>query len=649
MVIERPSKRRPPIASGMKRNMRFNGVEASLASSAAPVVESAYDPSLDVGLFFRMSGPATDAGGGAASQVNDSTAGARHVTFASGQRPTIVATDATANNRRTYLFGASHRGSVGGVAADWVRLHNTTTQRIWIVFKPDANATTRNGPLLHSSGATLNTASTTGFTVQYDGTRETLDVAFYRGSAPILAVVGGATSECARNAWHILVIEKNASSFSAYLDGSKILDGDWAGAPSSSNPATVPLIGGEGTLGSFRGWIAEVGVTTTSTAVAITDYLRAYYAVAAVRSPNRRVCYEDGVALSSLFPNIPSVRSYFTKSTSTPNATQVVARVADFTKLLTARARTGGEYSCDVDFSTKQNQPAWIELSSGAPVNGSVAPGKVRKLFLVIGESGMVGYGSESSLPVGYPPADTSVWVFDREAKWTAPLDEPVYGNLLYPLDDFTPDGDPTDSILWPGPSVGVGPVGMTGWRIQQGLGPSYEVGLVMSPDGGTTSANWNFGKSDIGNLCGYALYKLRIAMKMPNTVLAGVLCDQGINDTWAGGGSNWLTNWTAIMAYIRSTLNDPNLPLFYTHLGTGIVPTDIPRPDWGAVNTDQVAFQSSVNIMLNRPETEPGTDRSNGTPYVQGGAIGDVHFGTVGNNYLSQYFAAAVLAHPYP
>ena len=488
---------------------------------------------------------------------------------------------------------------------DWRCLHDATTQRVWVRFTAGVSET------LVQTGAA--TSSQAGLRLSYDAARASLDLWVATGAA-FAANLGGATSECLPGP-HTALFEKSATGFVLWLDGARLLDGAWA-TPPSAEAAAQPVALGAG--------VAEFGVTAGGSTSSVLRYLGAV-----TRAPDRSLQWVDGVGTA------PLVHTHFRQASATPGAAQVVARVRTSTTL-TARARSNGELAVDVpvDGSRKEYQPAWFE-----PRTGEVAIGKVRRLLLFIGESGMAGFGISTPLPIGYPPQDRSCWVFDREGQWGSPLYEPLNPNFPWPLDDYTPDGNPADAITQPG-VVGTGPAGMTAWRVQQALGSGYEVGAVFAPRGGSTSAQWNANKDTLGSYLGYALYKTRLALATPRTELMAVALDQGINDTH-DGPSVWKNNWTSVMAYVRNAFGP--VPLVYTRLGRGIVPNDRPRPGWYAVDDDQVAFQGAINRVVLRLQDEPGVDRANGTPYVVNGMIGDVHYGPRGNALLADRLAAAL------
>jgi Carbohydrate esterase, sialic acid-specific acetylesterase len=582
-----------------------------------------YDPSLDSALWWRVNGAVTDDGAGLATQVLD-TKGTRHVTFALGLRPTIVAADATANNRRTYLFSGAQRGVPGGLAADWRKMHDATTQTFWVIFKPSSSATVDKESLFHDAAGF--SEGNSGISICYDGARQSILVAKARGPLPIEHYQGAANGECLREAWHILVYQKNAAGFTVWLDGGRMFELEYGGmTPSTGNAISDPQLGGDPSFGHFRGHIAEWGITSSAPSMtAVTNYFRSYYGIATARTPNRRLNYRDGLNYAAFSP-LPTVRTYFTKTTSTPGSTQVVGLCLGPTTL-TAKARSGGEYELNVEIGTRHSaQLTWFTTVDGGRLGaGAVPAGKTRVIYLAMGESGMQGISVTTPLPSGYPPADGSVWTLNDEFEWVYPT-EPLAAGGTYPVDSQFSG------------ATGMGPAGQFAWRRQQALGSGYEVGILLCAKGGSTTTLWTTNYELRTSYAGGAAARLTRALMEPGTVFGGFLWDIGINDSKFAPPSVWTTNMNTLMAFLRAAVPaTANAPVYYSRLFTA-VPTDMAYPSWAAVTADQNAWESASVPKRIKVVDEP-TDWDDS---------GHAHRGPLGNDQFAQAYEAAVAANP--
>ncbi len=199
------------------------------------------------------------------------------------------------------------------------------------------------------------------------------------------------------------------------------------------------------------------------------------------------------------------------------------------------------------------------------------------EVWLFLGDSTCAGVGLTADEPVGYPPADSTLWMIKDDMIMTQ-LAEPCGSGVG---------------------ATGVGPAGLFAWYRQQRVG-----GTVLALNcgiGGRVSANWAQGQAIYNN----ALARVRRALAWPGAVLRGFVCCDGANDAFlAGGASSWRTNWTANEAALRSDIGAAatGVPWFYERLPpTAAVYASF--PSWSAVLADQLAFQSSTHIMIQRAD----------------------------------------------
>ncbi len=568
--------------------------------AGTPAPDPVYAPSSDASLFFRLAGAPVDDGSGKASQWNDLTAGARHATQSTAnRRPTITLADANFNGKPSVGGGLGvWRMTCGGAAVDWVRSHDTTYQKVWIVFKPSSSATVATEMLWSEINDIAAGGSGIGLGLIYNGSRQSIELYGAKGTSPRMVVFDGAAGECARNVAHIALLEKDATTWTLWLDGALAGTGEWGSATPSSSTGIVPRIGGEsgydGTR-DFIGSIAEIGMssTTTFTAAQIMTFLRTEYGVAATRTPNYRMIFSDAENYTALSRNV--VRSYFTLLSTTPGASQDVIGVYTRGFSNPVKTRTNGEPWPDTILNNTYY--SWCERLSG--LVGTVAAGKTRVLIGVAlsdstGSGRDIRYNLLSGLSPAYPPGDTSLWKVDDEHQARV-LTEPVDQNMAYVI----------DSVLSEGPAPGVGPSGLFGRLVQQSLGSGYEVGVVNCSRGGSFSGLYTYAGSVNNNWAvstargtyfGAAIAKLQNALRIPNTVLGGVFISMGGSDAFINPASESITigaNLAAGIAQIRTTLGLPNLKFY-------VMQTNENDPPSGDVYLGRSAVRSQIAALHN-------------------------------------------------
>lgn len=606
----------------MTRVLRMASRRTRAATPAA-----VYDPSLDGSLFARFAGTVVNDGAGKASQWSD-LVGSRHATPPSaGTRPTITESDANFNGHTTIGgLTSGWRMTLGGVAGDWTKLHNTESWKFWMVFRPSSSATTDTEYLFNSLNDLA--AAERGISILYAGAQQAVEIFMGNAGASRMVTLVGADGECPRDQTHVLVVEKSASAWSVYLDGALVMDGGYGsgGTPSASAASVMPQVGGyDAYAGSrdFSGSVADMGFTSNSgySALQITSYLTSRYA-AVTRSPTHKFVFKDSVNHVAPYP---TVRSYFSQSSSTPGATQDIAQIISRTTVVQGRVRTNGEI-WPINTGTTQADHAYeLRCEKLTGIVGAVAGGRTRLVVLAFGESGMSGRSANSGLPVGYPPADGTLWKMDNEYQ-TRLMTEPCDENMTYPVDGGQDGITPV-----------IGPAGMFGWYLQQHYGNAYEVVIVNCAVGGSTTGAWA-SSTNRNTHFGSAVAKVKAALAIPNTVFHGMICDIGINDAVSGSPA-WATNMSAILTALRSAIpGAANVPIWYSRLFT-TAPTDTSYPGWASVGSDQDGWETTVAPKRIKVTSEP-------TGYVE---AGHVHRDTPSNIAFADAFFDAAVAHPGP
>jgi hypothetical protein len=262
---------------------------------------------------------------------------------------------------------------------------------------------------------------------------------------------------------------------------------------------------------------------------------------------------------------------------------------------------------------TASSLPSWTDDCATKVTSCPVALGKTRVLILSIGESGMVGVGHlTDSLPAGYPTSDGSLWTYDGTRGWCVAA-EPSYG----PQPNMTP---------------GVSAALLFCWRLQVALGSAYEVGLITSGKGGTTSVDWAVG----GTLYNLAVANTLEALAESRTVLGAILHEQGINDSYFDISTGWGARWSAIETQLRADLGGSTVPLYFAkqhaaipNIGAG----DVNPTNWAALRAEQDAWASSNRFKVVKPEG----------PWIDN----NTHLATSAQIVLSQGYMDAWTAHP--
>lgn len=560
------------------------------------------------------------------SQWTDLTSGARHATQATAaNQPVYTASDADFNNQPSLTFTTNDFMNCGGLASAWSFLHNSAAATLYMVFRP--STVTGDTKYLWNSLGDL-TASNHGVSLLYHATAQTAEVFVGNGGTARCVQIIGADSEVVRNTAHILVYTKNATSFQLWLDGVLLVEGAYNGSPSATAASVTPSIGGYSaysTTRQFEGKFAEIGVLAVQESPArITSYCRARYGITTTRAVTHFSTFRDGANLNSGAPAIGSrIATYYGSVSATPGTTKRVAQVVNRSTTYNVVTRTNGAPTSASILNDNRYRVATMPISA----SGILSDARSIKALLIVGESCARGRSSIVGLPSGYPPSAGAIYAWTGEDTTLAlpAVEQPVYAqgvDAILNSDSGTP---------------GVGPGGLAAWYLQVEDNAQSVWLHVNCGKGSTTSTNWNSSTTNVAQLLGATLARVRrindTAAELGKTIeWVAIYVDQGINDA-TGASPTWDTNWSAIETALRTEPSLANVPLVYRKEPT-LVPTDVSYPGWSTVRTQQDGWQKGTvpkRIMVN---IDPLPD------YVE---AANVHPGTLANAAIGQAIRDAI------
>lgn len=187
----------------------------------------------------------------------------------------------------------------------------------------------------------------------------------------------------------------------------------------------------------------------------------------------------------------------------------------------------------------------------------SIQSEKKIKVFILSGQSNMVGWGEDSKLPDNLSDGDEHKLMFEN-GKWQKlkPFKPANKGQTKYGLTGNT-----------------FGPEISLAEEISKSY-PNETIGIIKSSFGGTGilawSPNWTKEQADRtndakkGDLYKVLLDKVKAAQKEANIEIVGFLWQQGGKDmTKIDLGKEYFNNLKSMIEGIRRDLNLPNLPVF--------------------------------------------------------------------------------------
>lgn len=191
-------------------------------------------------------------------------------------------------------------------------------------------------------------------------------------------------------------------------------------------------------------------------------------------------------------------------------------------------------------------------------------PPRVREVWVALGDSEMAGKANPSTLPIGYPPSDGTLWMLRSNSTWQQ-LSEPCADGAY--------------------PPVGYAGAGLAGWKRQQARGG--EVAVVNCAVGSTKSNEWMPGTAGYANI----VQRARAAVAHPGCYLGGYILFDGANDAVDASPpyqSNWETTFQALDRDVGAGKK------IITRL-CPTVPTDMAYPSWSSVRSQQDALAAAA------------------------------------------------------
>lgn len=280
------------------------------------------------------------------------------------------------------------------------------------------------------------------------------------------------------------------------------------------------------------------------------------------------------------------------------------------------------------DYSWKLAQKLVEESYAPAPVDKNQSfgpkPGKKIKLFILSGQSNMVGQGMSAEIPKSFLPLSERILMFE-EGRWQP----------LQPLD------------YWFGPEISFAHYVARIW-------PEETIGIVKQSEGGTGvlawNPNWTKEKADLtgdarkGNLWKALTEKVQAAREAADCEVKGFIWMQGGKDMQnLVTGENYLENLSALVNGLRKETGYPHLPLVLGSYRIPAVPDNPHEFDFSALPETvrpgyaqvlkaqydaQFALAPAKMIPLRDVESYPK----------------NVHFNTTGQLKLGKLFAEGYL-----
>lgn len=195
-----------------------------------------------------------------------------------------------------------------------------------------------------------------------------------------------------------------------------------------------------------------------------------------------------------------------------------------------------------------------------------------RKLYVMAGQSNMVGHGSLSQVP-DFPLA-YRIWIYGYNEQWRAGAE---------PMSDHTGITS-GNSVFFDDEDLASCGMAFGNVKAQDRL-----VGLIPCAKGGTSIAQWQKG----GALYAAMANRINAALE-EGTELAGICWYQGEEDTRTLAKSNAFKALTE--QFFTDLLNDYGVPIKFCQLGPN--PSLSDRPYWNAVKTSQASI-SMANVSM--------------------------------------------------
>jgi len=185
------------------------------------------------------------------------------------------------------------------------------------------------------------------------------------------------------------------------------------------------------------------------------------------------------------------------------------------------------------------------------PVQVHAVPNKLH-LFILAGQSNMVGMGNVYELPEGFPRHKNRIWNFTNAYLWQRPK-EPI-DSPLHQVDQVSRDN-----------GAGVGPGLAFADRLAE-LQPGIQIGLIPCAKGASSIDEWERSKGR-DTLYGSCLARARFASN--KGTIRGILWYQGESDTYSQEAVlYWPLKFRTLIEHIRRDLQILDLPVVFVQIG---------------------------------------------------------------------------------
>jgi hypothetical protein len=209
-------------------------------------------------------------------------------------------------------------------------------------------------------------------------------------------------------------------------------------------------------------------------------------------------------------------------------------------------------------------------------------------IFVLLGQSNMLGKGLLADLPAGHPAFASHIWNYKLDGTWQNPPVEPIHDRAGAVYAVLT-NGDPF---------VGPGLFFADHFYRYRSDGP--DIGLVPCAVGASSIADWARppGGTDTGTMYGASRARWQAAAESGS--IAGVILYQGEADTDSTASANaWAAAFTQLVSDLRSDIGDANLPIVAVQIGPCSAAHLLARPDWPLLQANQAKIVKLPRVAI--------------------------------------------------
>lgn len=216
-------------------------------------------------------------------------------------------------------------------------------------------------------------------------------------------------------------------------------------------------------------------------------------------------------------------------------------------------------------------------------------------IWILAGQSNMAGSGTGEA----YEEPSENVWLYSLQDQWDIARESFIVDRYSAADEAFAimrgeykeHAADPTYrsrlAKIWKGTGAGLGL--RFGKSISAFTG--RPVGFIHCAKGDTRMEEWT---PDYDGPPYMALYQATLRrIRKVNRPVTGILWYQGESDTFDGKALLYVERMKKLVSAFRRDLNQPDLPFFYSQIGTFALQTEEELPDWNTIQTMQRELES--------------------------------------------------------